>query len=166
MSPGRLLSGFGVVPGSAMQPLGGRVMRKLALLAAVALGGVSVPALALPVIDYAPDSARGRAGSSEDETASSTGPVSELHLGNVIIPLGRGGKIGDRTLANFRIPAGIYTFRWQAPPEKARIDPGFVLLNTVPEPQTWALTILGFGLTGGAIRIRRRFSRSFLRLER
>ena len=142
-------------------------MRKLALLAALMLGGVSVPAAGLPVIDFAPDNATIHRDEQSLDPGSETDLVSELRLGSVIIPLGKAGKGDRRSLGNFRIPAGIYTFRWQSPPPqgKTRIVRELVPLGAVPEPQTWALAVVGIGLAGSMLRMRRRLARPSLLFE-
>ncbi len=69
-------------------------------------------------------------------------------------PLSYTAQAGDWGDGSFQIysPGGGYTFG-ELHPTSVTIAP---LASAVPEPATWALTILGFGLMGGVMRRQRR----------
>lgn len=60
----------------------------------------------------------------------------------------------ERTLFNFRIPAGVHNIMVRGAAGQNGVYAGILTLSAVPEPATWALMIVGFGLTGAAMRRR------------
>lgn len=60
----------------------------------------------------------------------------------------------ERTLFNFRIPAGVQSIFVRGSAGVNGRYAGILTLSGVPEPTTWALMIFGFGLTGAAMRRR------------
>ena len=62
----------------------------------------------------------------------------------------------ERTLFNFRIPAGVHSIFVRGSAGVNGRYAGILTLSGVPEPTTWALMIVGFGLTGAAMRRRAR----------
>jgi hypothetical protein len=71
-----------------------------------------------------------------------------------IIPATSTGQYERRYLANFRIPAGVHNIQVRGSSAEDGKYSGFLTLAGVPEPSTWSLMILGFGLTGAAMRRR------------
>lgn len=55
-----------------------------------------------------------------------------------------GNSYDDSTVANSRRPWVLYEY----------VEADFVDADPIPEPQTWALLVIGFGLAGSALRLR------------
>jgi hypothetical protein len=61
----------------------------------------------------------------------------------------------DATFASLGLTPGVYRWTWGAT-SSVTTDGSFTLIIGVPEPSTWAMMALGFGLIGGAGYWRRR----------
>lgn len=83
-----------------------------------------------------------------------------VKLNGTVIPVTSSGETEQRYLANFRIPAGAQNIFVQGSAKANGSYTGLLTLSGVPEPSTWAMMILGIGLAGGALRARRRTTRS------
>ena len=74
---------------------------------------------------------------------------------NALSPISTDGN-GDFGLQSFRVtglgPDGASTFNG----DFQLLTSGQIEIAAVPEPETWALMIIGFGMVGGAVRARRR----------
>ena len=74
---------------------------------------------------------------------------------NALSPISTDGN-GDFGLQSFRVtglgPDGASTFNG----DFQLLTSGQIEIAAVPEPATWALMIIGFGMVGGAVRARRR----------
>lgn len=81
-------------------------------------------------------------------------------LDGTVIPATSTGETEQRYLANFRIPAGAHEILVRGSSAVNGSYTGLLTLSGVPEPSTWAMMILGIGLAGGALRTRRRTTRS------
>lgn len=77
-----------------------------------------------------------------------------VKLNTTVIPSTISGTDERRYLFNFRIPAGVQNIRVLGSAGVNGAYAGVLTLTGVPEPSTWALMILGFGLTGVAMRRR------------
>jgi hypothetical protein len=60
-----------------------------------------------------------------------------------------------RTITDYVIGAGTYTLSVRGTSQANGAYAGSLTFGGVPEPTTWALMILGFGLVGGALRRRK-----------
>jgi hypothetical protein len=110
----------------------------------------------------------GRPGGAFLARSSNSGPVGGLGVGagpvpSVLVPIGyvSGTQLGlststwnNQTLASLGARSGTYVWTWgsgiTADSLTLNVGPGGV--GNVPEPATWAMMIMGFGLIGGAMR--------------
>jgi PEP-CTERM motif len=74
---------------------------------------------------------------------------------NALSPVSSSGN-GDFGLQSFRVtglgPDGASTFNG----DFQLLTSGQIEIAAVPEPATWAMLIIGFGMVGGTLRTRRR----------
>lgn len=79
-----------------------------------------------------------------------------VKLNSTIIPSVLSGVTEQRSLLNFRLPAGFQQITVNGSSQENGSYNGILSLSGVPEPSTWALMIIGIGFAGVAMRRRRR----------
>lgn len=80
-----------------------------------------------------------------------------VRLNGTVIPSTSAGVNERRYLFNFRIPAGgVQNIVVRGSAGVNGVYSGILTLSGVPEPSSWGLMIVGFGLTGAALRRRAR----------
>lgn len=94
----------------------------------------------------------GRADFSQNVNFVSNG----VRLNATVVPATSTGQNEERFLANFRLPAGVQNITVRGASGVNGVYAGVLsLAGGVPEPSSWAMMIIGFGLTGAAMRRRR-----------